>query len=88
MSSIQTITHTVLQAINTQQRQVSTCTAVRVYAGGHLVECECELLIPFLLLGDVLLEVIHFRIHATHLLVLMTGGWGGGGRGEGRGREM
>ena len=50
-------------------------TAIR----GHLVECECELLIPFLLLGDVLLEVIHFCIHATHLLFLMTGG--------GRGRE-
>ena len=78
MSSVQTTTRTVLQAVNAQQRQVSY-TAIRVRAGGHLVECECELLIPFLLLGDVLLEVIHFCIHATHLLFLMTGG--------GRGRE-
>ena len=80
VSSIQTAPHTVLQATNTQLRQEEF-----VYtAGGHLVEHQCELLISFLLLGDVLLKVVHFCIHATHLLLLVTGGGEEGGR---RGRK-
>lgn len=72
------IPHTVLQATNTQLRQ-EECVYT---AGGHLVEHKCELLISFLLLGDVLLKVIHFCIHATHLLLLVTGGGERGGRRE------
>ena len=39
----------------------------------HLIEHQCELFVPLLLFGDVLLVVFHLCVHAPDLLLLVTG---------------
>jgi len=58
----------------------------------HLVEHECELFIPLLFFGNALLVLLHLCVHATELLLLVTGEaekkGGQRGRGEkGKGEE-